>query len=64
MAKVEYDFSGVWRSTYSFKNGLTGEKLETDHYVTMHLKGDQLVVESIPNAEGSYMMARFTLDGL
>ncbi len=63
MSKTDYDFSGVWLSTYKFKSGLTGEKLETDHYVTMHLKGDQLVVESIPNVEGSYMVARFTLDG-
>jgi hypothetical protein len=63
MTAQKYDFSGVWLSTYSFVSGLNGEKLETDHYVTMHRKGNQLVVESIPNVKGSYMMARFTLDG-
>lgn len=61
MAK-NYDFSGVWLSTYGFVSGLDGKKKETDHYVTMHLKGNQLVVESIPNMQGSYMMARFSLE--
>jgi hypothetical protein len=61
MAK-DYDFSGVWLSTYGFVSGLDGRKVETDHYVTMHRKGNQLVVESIPNVKGSYMMARFSLE--
>ncbi|MET0779767.1 MAG: hypothetical protein ABWY71_02945 [Candidatus Saccharimonadales bacterium] len=58
-----YDFSGVWLSTYAFTSGLTGDVLETEHYVTMQRLGNQLVVQSIPNTSGSYMMARFTLDG-
>jgi hypothetical protein len=62
-ADVKYDFSGVWLSTYSFTSGLTGDVLETEHYVTMHRIGNQLIVESIPNTHGSYMMGRFTLDG-
>jgi hypothetical protein len=63
MAQDDYDFSGVWLSTYDFKSGLTGDMLHTDHYVTMQRIGNQLIVESIPNTSGSYMMARFTLDG-
>lgn len=62
MTAQHYDFSGVWLSTYSFVSGLNGEQLETDHYVTLHRRGDQLVVESIPNIKGSYMMGRFTLE--
>jgi hypothetical protein len=62
MAK-EYDFSGVWRSTYHFQSGLGKGILETEHYVTMHCKDNQLVLESIPNTEGSYLVARFSLDG-
>ena len=58
----KYDFSGVWRSSYSYKKGEKDVPL-TEHYVTMYQKGNQLIVESIPNTEGSYMMARFTLDG-
>ena len=58
-----YDFSGVWLSTYTFKSSITGDLLETEHYVTMQRLGSQLIVQSIPNTSGSYMMARFTLDG-
>lgn len=57
-----YDFSGVWRSTHH-KNGEGSATPETDHYVTMQLIGNQLIVESIPSANGSYLFARFTLDG-
>jgi hypothetical protein len=56
----EYDFSGVWLSTYhKTQNGVP----ETDQYVTMQQIGDQLIVESIPSQTGSYLFARFTLDG-
>src|SRR5687767_10408505 len=58
----DYDFSGIWRSSYRYKNSAS-KVLETEHYVTMYRKGNQLIVESIPNTEGSYMMARFSLDG-
>lgn len=59
----KYDFSGIWRSSYRFKSGLTNEILETEHYVTMHQKGKYLIVESLPNSQGSYLWAKFTLDG-
>jgi hypothetical protein len=58
-----YDFSGVWRSSYSYKTRGGKDVPLTEHYVTMYRKGNQLIVESIPNTEGSYMMARFSLDG-
>ena len=58
----DYDFSGVWRSSYTYEG--KGDRVPlTEHYVTMYRKGNQLIAESIPNTEGSYMMARFTLDG-
>lgn len=63
MAQDEYDFSGVWLSTYDVKGGEAGDTIETEHYITMQRIGNQLIVESIPNTTGSYMMARFTLDG-
>jgi len=57
----EYDFSGVWRSTYH-KIGKESQP-ETDQYVTLQRIGNQLVLESIPGASGSYLIARFSLDG-
>ncbi|MEK7152923.1 MAG: hypothetical protein AAB834_03180 [Patescibacteria group bacterium] len=56
-----YDFSGVWRSTYH--KATIDDAPETDQYVTMQLIGDQLIVESIPSRSGSYLLARLTLDG-
>lgn len=59
----EYDFSGVWRSSYRYSGQGPEQVRDTEHYVTMHKMGNQLIVESVPNTEGSYMMARFSLDG-
>src|SRR5262245_43311111 len=58
-----YDFSGVWRSTYRVQSGATKNIVEIEHYVVLYHTGNQLVVESLPNTEGSYLVARFTLDG-
>jgi hypothetical protein len=57
---VQYDFSGVWRSSYHKVDESAAS--ETDHYVTMKLIGNQLIVESIPGPSGSYLLGRFTLD--
>jgi hypothetical protein len=58
-----YDFTGVWLSTYHVKSGPQKKPIEVQHYMVMHRKGNQLITESIPNEEGSYLVARFTLDG-
>lgn len=60
---MKYDFSGVWRSTYRVKSSSTNKVVETEHYMVMYQIDKQLVIESMPNTEGSYMMARFSLDG-
>ena len=59
----KYDFSGVWRSTYRVPSGSDGHIIETEHYVAMYHQGNQIVIESMPNVEGAYMMARFSIDG-
>jgi hypothetical protein len=59
----KYDFTGVWQSTYRVRSGPEKKPTEVQHYMVMHRKGNQLVTESIPNPEGSYLVARFTLDG-
>jgi len=60
---TDYDFSGVWHSKYRVPSGPDKKIIVTEHQVTMYHHGDHLVVESLPNTEGSYMIARFTLDG-
>lgn len=60
----EDNFSGVWRSTYGFvSNSRGGIKCESEFFVTIHKKGEQLIVESLPNKEESYLLLRLTLDG-
>jgi hypothetical protein len=61
MATDEYDFSGVWLSTY--RSTSTSKPVDTEHYVVLRNIGNQLVVESMPNTKGSYLLGRFTLDG-
>lgn len=63
MTSNDYDFSGVWRSTYKFTGGIDNKIHETEHYVTMQRTGNRLVIESLPNTKGSYLWAKFTLDG-
>jgi hypothetical protein len=58
----KYDFSGIWRSSYHYHDE-PHKVVDTEHYVTMTLKGNGLIAESLPNTEGSYLMARFSLDG-
>lgn len=59
----EYDFSGVWRSSYRFRSSTRKGEFEKTHYLKMHLKGNQLVIESLPNEQNAYILARFSLDG-
>jgi hypothetical protein len=54
------DFSGVWRSSY-FKPD--EPDVVTEQYVTLRLLGNQLIMESIPGPDDSYLFGRFSIDG-
>ncbi|HUS26286.1 MAG TPA: hypothetical protein VMY99_02995 [Nevskiaceae bacterium] len=56
------DLSGVWycQHWYPSKDD-TGEDTTTNR-MTAHRKGRDLVLESEPNAEGSYMLIRLSID--
>ena len=58
-----YDFSGVWHSKYRVPSGPEKKIIVTEHDAVIYRHGNHLIVESLPNENGSYMMARFTLDG-
>lgn len=60
---IDYDFSGVWHSKYKVPSGPEKKIIVTEHDMVLYLHGDHLVAESLPNEEGSYLLARFTLDG-
>lgn len=60
---TKYDFSGVWLSSYRYAGRSLKDIRDTEHFVVMYKRGNQLIMESIPDTKGSYMMARFKLDG-
>jgi hypothetical protein len=56
-------FSGIWLSTYTYHSSVRDANLESKHYVRAYPKKDLLIMETIPEVNDSYMLARFTLDG-
>ncbi len=55
--------SGIWRSDYIYHSSGRDADLQSRHYVRLYPKGGELVVESVPAANNSYLVARFWLDG-
>jgi hypothetical protein len=60
---TDNQLTGVWRSDYTYNNSDRGADFQSQHYVRMYPKGGELVIESVPNANESYLVARFWLDG-
>lgn len=58
------DLSGKWHSCYWFpSNNHPGE--DTSEYeVSAELTGNQLIIQSEPNASGSYIFIRLHIDGI
>ncbi len=63
----DIDFSGSWQGTYWFPSNTQPGTEEASQYTGSFHKtgrgGKQLVYESQPNASGSYLLARMTVDG-
>lgn len=58
----EATFEGAWHSAYWYpSNTHAGEEM-SEYDVTIRQKGNQLVVESKPNASGSYILVRLSID--
>lgn len=57
------DFSGIWRSDYTYHNSDQNKDFLSQHYVRLYVKDNQLIAESIPGVNESYMLARFSVDG-
>lgn len=57
------DFSGMWRCTYWYpSNKRPGEQETSECYCNAKQTGDKLVVESLPDPEGHYMVTNLTID--
>ncbi len=57
------NFSGIWRSDYTYHNSERDEDRLSQHYVRMYPKGSELIIESVPELNDSYTLARFSIDG-
>jgi hypothetical protein len=61
---AENDFSGVWQSVYHYTSGRRGPgEYQSTHQMMAQRRGSQLVFQSLPNKEGSFVLIRLTLDG-
>jgi hypothetical protein len=57
------NFSGIWRSDYTYHSSDRDEDRLSQHYVRMYPKGNELIIESVPEINESYTLARFSIDG-
>lgn len=53
---------GIWRSEYTYHNSGRNQDVESIHYVRLYPKDGGLIMETIPEVNHSYMVARFSLD--
>lgn len=54
--------SGVWLTTYKYHNSHRDVELESKHYVRAYTKDNLIIMETIPEYNDSYMLARFSQD--
>ena len=63
-AKQQKDeYTGVWRCRYWYPSNTRPGEDVSEYYATIQQKGKELVMESLPNKEESYMFARMVVDG-
>lgn len=60
---ISNNFSGIWRSDYTYHNSDQDKDLLSQHYVRLYVKDNQLIAESVQDLNESYMLARFSVDG-
>jgi hypothetical protein len=56
-------FSGIYLSDYTYHSSSKDADLQSKHYIRLFPKGNEMVIESVPELNDSYMLARFAIDG-
>jgi len=56
------NLSGIWQSHYRFTSSSRGGEYEAWHYVLIHHKDNQVIIESLSGVNHSYLMMRLSLD--
>lgn len=54
--------SGIWLTTYTYYNSGRDAEFESKHYVRAYSKDNLIIMETIPELNESYMLARFSRD--
>lgn len=60
---AKQDFSGTWHSAYRYTSSAREGEFTSEYDVKILREDDHLVVQSLPNDEGSYILMRLSLDG-
>lgn len=60
---MEDIFSGIWKCTHWYPSKDDASEDVTENQMRAHRDGDDVVFESTPNEEGSYMFMRLTIRG-
>jgi len=53
---------GIWRSVYRYPSSGRGKEFTSEHLVQMYRKGQNLILESVPDANESYLLLRLSLE--
>ncbi len=58
----EFDFSGIWHSIYDYTSSSKPGNFTSEYDVKIQSIGNQVIVQSIPNDYGDYIIMRLTQD--
>ncbi len=58
----EVDFSGIWHSVYHYTSTAKPGTFTSEYDVKIYQAGNQLVIQSVPNEAGSYLLLRLSID--
>lgn len=54
---------GIWRSQYRYRSsGRGNQEFTAEHLVQMYRKGQNLILESLPDSDESYLLLRLSLE--
>ncbi len=59
MAK-QYDFSGIWHTVYDYTSSARPGHFKSEYDVRIHSVGNQVIMQSVPNDYGDYILLRLT----
>lgn len=59
----EFDFSGIWRSTYSYTSTAKQGYFTSQYDVRLHHTGSQLTIQSLSTKNKDYLLLRLSVDG-